>query len=268
MIWNRGDTVLEISRVRACCGMKASMDSMRLEPGSNSICHVIFDLSNRTGEQNKQVLIGSNDPKRPYLDLRLTGICGTAIQVTPAAIRFGELTAGVETVQTLVATNLLDEAVSLRSVSSSVKGVKAEIVESADRSWIIRVTAAPLTAQERLSGGIRLDFSSGAVTVPVVGTATPVIKSVPERITVLSGVSESVDRQAVLSSSDGRAFEILSAELMNAEGTAEFKQLRADRWQCTLSILPASVKQGAAVQVHTSCEDQPEIIIPVETVNE
>ncbi len=74
IIWNRGDTALTITKVRACCGMKASMDDMEIAPNTSSVCRVVFDLSRRSREQNKKIYLASNDPKQPYLALSLTGI--------------------------------------------------------------------------------------------------------------------------------------------------------------------------------------------------
>jgi hypothetical protein len=72
-IWNRGDSPLTITKVRACCGMEASMDAMELAPNTSSVCRAVFDLSRRGGEQNKKIYLASNDPKQPYLALSLTG---------------------------------------------------------------------------------------------------------------------------------------------------------------------------------------------------
>ena len=184
-VWNRGDSELKIQKVRACCGMKASMDSMTIAPGSNATCHVVFDLSTRRGEQNKQVWLATNDPEHPYLDLRLVGTHKAAVDVQPARIRFGKLLAGGESVQTVTATNLLTNAVSLLSVSTSAKGFGAEVVESADRSWVIEVTASPEAATDHLSGSVELNFSSGTERVYVSGSVVPAIQSVPERIVLL-----------------------------------------------------------------------------------
>jgi hypothetical protein len=91
-----------------------------------------------------------------------------------------------------------------------------------------------------------------------------VIKSVPERISILSVSEKRVERLVMVSSNDGRAFKIVSAELIHAEGTVEAKQLRPNRWQCRLSISPSDINVGATLHIVTDCEDQPEVIIPLE----
>jgi hypothetical protein len=127
---------------------------------------VIFNMAGRSGEQNKQVWLGCDEPKQPYFDLWLTGVRQKAFEMIPDVLQFGSLTAGKEQVQTLAITNLLDVATTLKSVSSSIKNVEAKVIESADWSWVIQVAAKPLTTQDRLRGTIPLDFSSGRVNVP------------------------------------------------------------------------------------------------------
>ena len=74
-VWTRGSSPLAITRVRACCGLKASMDSLEIAPRSNSTCRVVFDLSHRSGEQSKKIYLASNDPRQPYFKLEMKGTC-------------------------------------------------------------------------------------------------------------------------------------------------------------------------------------------------
>ena len=194
MVWNRGDSPLEITKVRACCGAEAAMDSMQIAPGSNSVCRAVFILKNRTGEQNKVIYLASNDRNQPYTSLKITGECQ-------------------------------------------------------------RIPGDGPTWSAAASG------RSGS------GARRSAIKVVPERITILAGSEKPVERLVVLSSSDKQAVEVVSAELIYSEGTVGLKQLRSDRWQCTLSILPASIQPGAGLRIRTICEAPSEIIISIEIVN-
>jgi hypothetical protein len=225
---------------------------------------VVFDLSSRRGAQNKQVWLACDDPEHPYLDLRLTGIHRGAIEATPEALRFDKVVAGRSEIKVLTVTNLLEEAVSLSSITSDVKGVEAELIESAGRSWVIQVTAKPVSAQDRMNGALHLNFSSGTVRVPVWGSAVPLIKPVPAQIVFPAGSETSVERLVVLSSSDERPFEVVSADLIHAGGEVALKKLRPDRWQCTLSVMPSSIRAGAALHIVTDCDEQPEVTVPLE----
>ncbi len=185
-IWNRGGTPLTITKVRACCGMKASMDCMEIAPGSNSICRAVFDLSRRNGEQNKRIYLASNDPKQPYLSLSLTG------------------------------THLRSSGI-----------------------------------QPKRGIGIFQDSN------------TEEIQAIPENIVVLFKQEGELHRQVMLTGRNGEAFDVISAEIANADGSVEFSRLRPDRWKCSLSILPASIKPTAVLRVITSSKDQPEIMVPL-----
>jgi hypothetical protein len=83
VIWNRGDSPLEITKVRACCGAEAAMESRQIAPGSNSVCRAVFILKNRTGEQNKVIYLASNDLNQPYTSLKIIGMCQRTAQGEP-----------------------------------------------------------------------------------------------------------------------------------------------------------------------------------------
>jgi hypothetical protein len=182
VIWNRGNTPLTITKVRACCGMKASMDCMEIAPSTSSVCRAVFDLSRRSGDQNKKIYLASDDPKRPYFALSLTGT-----HIRPSGIP------------------------PKKGITPNKTGIQA----------------------------------------------------VPESIIVLSGQKEELQRQVMLTDRNGGSFDILSAELVNADGTVEFSRLRPDRWKCSLSILSASINPSAALKITISSKDQLEVNIPI-----
>lgn len=132
-----------------------------------------------------------------------------------------------------------------------------------ERDWKVQITAVPLAKTGELSGTVRLNFSSGIERIRVSGTVGAIISAIPNQIDLASGSADPVQRLVMLKSQDGRAFDILSAELLNAEGSVETKRISDDRWQCSLSILSASLKPGAALQVTTSCPDQPSFSMPL-----
>ncbi|MDF7802192.1 hypothetical protein P4C99_22160, partial [Pontiellaceae bacterium B1224] len=91
--------------------------------------------------------------------------------------------------ETITATNLLDRVVELQSVHSTVTGIEAEVVGFRDdgarrpqRNWTIRLKSAEGLAVGKINGQIKLNFSSGTVNVPIIGTVKPMIQVMPERI--------------------------------------------------------------------------------------
>ncbi|NLX25041.1 MAG: hypothetical protein GXY61_03640, partial [Lentisphaerae bacterium] len=110
---------------------------------------------------------------------------------------------------------------------------------------------------------LKLNFSTGSVDIPVVGDVTPILQATPEQIRLSSTSAGEVKRMAMLRSGDGRAFDLLSAELKDAKGTVSFKKLSDGKWQLSLSVQAESVAPGAAVVVKTSLESQALIRIPL-----
>ena len=72
-IGNAGDAPLRVSRVKACCGAKASLAETEIPAGTSSVLRVEFNPGANPGPFRKAVTLYSDDPKRPVLILPLTG---------------------------------------------------------------------------------------------------------------------------------------------------------------------------------------------------
>ena len=266
---NEGDEPVKISNVKNCCGVKSTIVPMEIAPGSNAVCKVVFNARNRYGPQDKQILIASNDRKHPYYELKMVGTLLKPVEFTPRFVRLGSLLQDGEILQTITVTNLLEKAVELKSVSSTIKGIKGKVVGGiADpameqRSWMIRLEVTPPLAVGKLNGSIQLDFSSGTVNVPVMGIVKPVIQTTPDKIQFATRSTNTTERLVMLRSGNGRSFEILSAQLKNAVGTVEAVKLADDRWRCRLSIVPSGLSSDSTLKIMTSSTFQPTITIPL-----
>ncbi len=261
IIWNRGDEPLVISKIKNCCGTKSKIDPMTIPPGSNAVCTTVFTTKNRYGEQDKQILLITNDKKHLYYDLRMTGTLLKPIEFSPRLVRLGDLMPDGTISETITATNLLDKAVTLDSVSTTVKGLEAVILESTARSWKVQLRRESIVAIGQLNGQMHLNFSTGTVDVPVIGTVKPIIQATPDKIQLSAGSSKEVERLVMLRSGDGRPFEILSSRLENADGSVETKKLTDGKWQVKLLIQPASIKPDASIVIKTSVAFQDFIVI-------
>lgn len=70
---NTGRSTLVITSVRAACGgcTKCDLDKKVVSPGGNATLTVQLDLGGLRGEQRKEVMVSSNDPRRRLLSLSL-----------------------------------------------------------------------------------------------------------------------------------------------------------------------------------------------------
>ena len=293
IVRNAGDEPLVVSQIKNCCGVESTVEPMTIAPGSNAVCTSVFNTKNRYGAQDKQILLITNDKKNLYFDLRMTGTLLKPIEVEPRFIRLGSILPDAVVSETIVATNLMEEAVVLESVSTTVKGLEVEVVEDDDcragtvenlpaaeaggggtrsgaggggkvvdrsrptnnddnKTWTVRVRSVGVMAVGKMSGQVRLHFSTGAVDVPVIGEVKPILQATPDRIRLSSDSSKEVERLVMLRSGDGRDFEVVSAKLENADGEVEARKLADGKWRITLTVQPSTIKPDATIRIETS----------------
>ena len=163
------------------------------------------------------------------------------------------------------ALGLLETATELESVASTMKGVEAKVVGAGghNRRWVIQLTATNALPVGKLNGQIQLNFSSGTVNIPVIGTVKPIIQVVPDQIQFSSRSSKPTERLIMLRSGGGRPFEILSAELEKVAGSVEIEKLVNGKWQCRITIMPATIESGATLKLKTSIESMEKIDISI-----
>ncbi|MDF7801992.1 DUF1573 domain-containing protein [Pontiellaceae bacterium B1224] len=272
ILWNRGDSPVQISKIKNCCGVESTIIPMKILPGSNAVCTSIFTTRNRYGKQDKQILIASNDRKNPYFELKIVGTLLKPVEFSPRWIRLGNLMPDSIVSETISATNLLDRVVEFQSVESTITGVQAHVVDGGDdsasenpeqrRSWSIELSTTEELQPGKINGQIQLHFSSGTVNVPVIGTVKPIIQIVPEKIQFTGRPAKETERLVMLRSGDGRTFEVFSAKLAKGEGSVVIKRLADDRWQLKLMVQPDTIQPGASIIIKTSIESQDTNLIP------
>jgi hypothetical protein len=70
---NLGDARLEISRIsKTCACTRAVADEMTLEPGESTPLHVEIETRDASGRIEQRVLVRSNDPETPRLEVRVS----------------------------------------------------------------------------------------------------------------------------------------------------------------------------------------------------
>jgi hypothetical protein len=73
LVWNRGDSLLEISRVIGCCGASTKLTSRTIQPGSNTTFAVTLSLQGRRNAVRKAIYLVSNDPTNAHCRIQITG---------------------------------------------------------------------------------------------------------------------------------------------------------------------------------------------------
>lgn len=262
ILTNIGDEPVQISTIKNCCGTQSTIDPMEILPGSNAVCKTVFNTKNRYGVQDKQILIASNDRKNPYFELKMIGTLLRPVEYAPRLIRLGNLLPDSSLDVTITATNLLETSLTLDHAISKVPGIEAIVVESNARNWVIGLSATNPLAVGDINGQIELGFSTGSVSVPILGRVKPIVQAVPDMILLNANSSETINRLIMLRSGDNRPFEVKTAAVEGGDGTVSIVKLSASRWQLNVS-LPAPRSTSSSVLITTSILAQPELILPI-----
>lgn len=263
---NKGDDPVKVLQIENCCGVTSTIIPMEIPPGSSAVCKVVFTTLNRYGKQDKQILIATNNRKKPYVELKMVGELIRPVKISPRIVYFGNLLVDSSFSQVVAVTNQLQKSIQLKSVSSSISSVRALVTESNERDWKIQLSTSEILDVGKLSGRIHLNFSSGTMNVPVVGMIKPIIQVVPGALRFSDSSERLIERLIMLRSEDDRPFDVLFADFENTEGSVEMKKLTDSRWQCRLSVESGSISDESALRVLTSCQSQPEIIFPLKKI--
>jgi len=83
-IRNFGDATLVIEGVSTTCGCTAALTAeSRVAPGGSTSLRITFETRSYSGRVERQVLVRSNDPKMPVLEVRLSA----TVEAPPAKTR-------------------------------------------------------------------------------------------------------------------------------------------------------------------------------------
>lgn len=263
---NIGTKELSISKVSACCGVKASLLSPSVVPsGGEGEVEVRFYSRRRQGDQSKKVRVHSNDPDEPVVELTIAGTVQVPFSVVPDKIAFGEVPRGEKRREELRVVPR-QKAVEDISVKSRTDWLTTEVREKAAggkkefRVSVILSADTPVgSLNERLeiqSDGER----SGTVMVPVLAKVTGNISVVPERLIFTRvGEGDVLSHKLTLSSKDGTTFEILRVESDLEFVSAEVVPLEKGRRYevlVTLKIEDLSKVRKGNLSVYTDDPEQ------------
>jgi hypothetical protein len=130
IVFNRGNNILKIERVKASCGCTAATPSKsELAPNDSTTIKVEFNSTGRTGMQKKYVYIFSNDPETPQLRLSFTtnvlsekeskNSAKPSIKLSEYNHNFGKVKEGEILDLKVVVSNVGDSELEIKNIKSS-----------------------------------------------------------------------------------------------------------------------------------------------------
>jgi hypothetical protein len=110
--FNRGEADLRVLRVEPSCGCTTALLSKPvLRAGERGAIRVVFDSANFAGEVVKEIEVGTNDPARGSITLRVQALVEPEIDFEPRVVTFADVRAGEAPSQTVMLTNRRAEPV-------------------------------------------------------------------------------------------------------------------------------------------------------------
>lgn len=236
---NDGDAQLIITEARTTCGCTlAQPDKKQLAPGESTSMTVRFDPHGKQGDVTSKVIINSNDPVRPEVNIPIKVFVKRAVKREPLGglvIRTLETRPGSSAVVRL--DNQLPEPMKLELVRSTISEVDIEVKEvnpGVSYEVIGRIN------RELKPGIIRgdLSFKSG---LSREGTFT-----IPVRVQILSKV-EAVPAAIYLRPNDTRAADrTVTLQYYGPDGARTFKVTEAKSSHPSVKVTVNETKPAAA----------------------
>src|SRR5262245_1146066 len=162
VIKNTGGSDLVISDARPSCGCTVSSFDKVIKPGTEGKVHTSVDTKSFSGPISKSVLVVSNDPDRPQMDLFVKAVVKPFVDVAPQQyVRFS-VVKGDTASQDVV---LISEEKGFKpTVAETAQPyVKAEIAPTGDKDKI----AGRPGEQYKLNVSVLADAPEGLLNAPV-----------------------------------------------------------------------------------------------------
>lgn len=267
IIRNEGAAPLLIRQVKIPCGcMLVRLTDKKIDPGEQTSVCARFPLKGLSGGQRKRIIVLSNDPLRPSLELILTGEAVTELDVRPRRLFWGNLLedAAVErTLEVRFRDNANCHLLGARSASARFAVETSEEDEPA--AWVKVRTVPPLRRggfEENLT--ILTDHPRyPAVEVPMTGRVVGELYVIPEEL-VLAPSNQPLARALMVYSAGKQNFKVLRVQAP-APGI-EVKTRESVFGGCRVelkNLVPDPALDGKSIVITTDYSPLPELAVPL-----
>ncbi len=222
IIRNSGGSDLVITDARPSCGCTVSSFDKLIKPGAEGKVHTSVDTKSFSGPISKSVLVVSNDPDRPQMNLFVKAIVKPFVDVAPQAyIRFS-VVKGDPASQDVI-------------LISDEKGFKPSVVETAQP--YVKAEISPAGDKDKIAGRPGDQYK---LAVAVTGDAPEGLLNAPVRIS--TGVSQQPTLEIPVSG-------IVRPRVSVTPVTVNFGNFTPGKDPITRNIVITNNKPGSPVKV-------------------
>lgn len=269
---NEGTGPLTITNAFPTCGCTTVGEfSVRLEPGQSGVIPIRFDSTGFDGLITKEVVISSNDPEQPELNLVVEGTVYTSVTVSPTDAVFASFAdASTNETKVIRITNNTAEPLALAAPESSNPAFVTELRTVREgKEFELKVTAVPPFGSVGIRGHITL--KTNLPDRPVITVTALVVIQKPVTV-VPSGLwvpaPPATQSRVTIRNNSGMAGFALSEPTVNLPGvTAAISEVEPGRTFSVLLTFPAGFALPAGTQgeltVKTNNPRFPIVTVPI-----
>ncbi len=293
-IKNVGDEVLNLGKVRTCCGATVKVAKKLLEPGEELPVSFEMKLKGRKGTQSKNIFIASNDPDTPYLNLKIKGNVLRFYKISERFIRLKDLNTDSKFSKTVTIITENEFPFNITKVESSndsfavsykkseltkeqLKRFETEYGEKTDKKtsipskelkgkaekYELTISAKPPLKDGKLSARMKIFTDNEAfptITVYLSGRVKSALQVLPSFISVNKHDDKTSRMLAVRSKN--KSFKLLKADAQ--EGVVvSMKKRRKGEWLCSVDIDRKKLNKNSEVIFHTDYPGLEKITVPI-----
>ena len=281
---NTGKAPLEITQVRPTCGCTVASFDRTIPPGGTGKIAAEVDTTGFSGPISKAVLVFSNDPATPQVNLVIKADVRAFIEVLPRPlIIFRNVLQGEPASERLVLLSADGSDFKVESAEASggtyqlaykELGEKERIPDRKGSQWELTVTVPANAPEGMLNQKIVVKTTAAKapeVTINVTGAVRPVVQVIPPQVNFGTVAGDALVGQnfLVVNNRQGVELQLSEVKVDNPNFATEVIPLQAgQRYQVAVSMKAGVPKgaQKATVKISTSDPLRKLIEVPIQAV--
>lgn len=281
---NTGNAPLEVTQVRPTCGCTVASFDRTIPPGGTGKITAEMDTTGFSGPVSKAVLVFSNDPATPQVNVVIKADVRAFIEVLPRPlIIFRNVLQGEPASEKLVLLSADGSDFKVESAEASggpyqlaykELGEKERVPERKGSQWELTVTVPANAPEGMLNQKIVVKTTAAKapeVTINVTGAVRPVVQVIPPQVNFGTVAGDALVGQnfLVVNNRQGTELQLSEVKVDNPNFATEVIPLQAgQRYQVAVSMKAGVPKgaQKATVKISTSDPLRKLIEVPIQAV--
>lgn len=273
---NVGVGVLKVLNVHPTCGCTVATGWAReVPPGGTWELNVIVRTAGFNGAVTKTVIVTTNDPKKPNIELRLTGEIIARFKYESRQIfHFGRLQKDAQQTQTTRIVSQLEPLTKL--IEAKVvppDGFRAELTPREDgKSWDLAVSTVPPLKEGMNQATVEITTDSKeepVLRLPIYVQVPPRIEVLPMSVQLPDVTTRQQIRTVTLRNNTKKPLEVTDVAVSDPAIKTELKKSQDGTLYTIVLTVPEGAKipeQGANLTIQTTDEISPKFVVPIQVL--